>query len=68
MKAINDYINLQKKLNKELQQHADIIDILFLLFCIILPFFTENILINVFLFSFLGIIYIKLIVIQSFPY
>lgn len=67
MSKVNSYLTIQKTLNNELQKKATFKDILFLLFCIVFPFFTVSVVINLFIFSALGMIYIQFGVIQLFP-
>lgn len=59
MNKFNDYLTVQKGLNDELQRKAKGKDILFLLFCVIFPFFTDNIFFNIIIFSGIGFTYIK---------
>jgi hypothetical protein len=60
MSRVNNYLSIQKGLNAELQKKATGKDILFLIFCLVFPFFTHDIFFNVIIFSALGMIYIYL--------
>lgn len=66
MSKVNNYLTIQKSLNSELQKKATGKDILFLIFCVVFPFFTDNIFFNVIIFSALGMVYIYLGIINLF--
>lgn len=66
MSKLQDYLYVQKGLNNELQKNAKGKDILFLLFCVVFPFFTDNIFFNVIIFSVLGMAYVKFGIINLF--
>jgi len=66
LSKLQDYLYIQKGLNNELQKNAEGKDILFLLFCVIFPFFTDNIFFNIIIFSGLGMAYVKFGIINLF--
>jgi uncharacterized membrane protein len=68
MSMMRNYLTIQKGLNDELQKKADGKDILFLLFLVVFPFFTDNIFFNIIIFSVLGMVYIRFGITNLFSY
>ena len=64
---IKDGIIGQKNFSEEFQKKADLSDILFLIACLVIPYFTKQIFLSVVLFSYLGLWYMRL-TIKGFPY
>ena len=56
---MNKFIDFQKEFNKDVNEYAKFIDILFLLFCIIIPYFIKPIMVSLWFFSLLGLFYIR---------
>ena len=52
-------IDTQINFYKEFQEHAKIQDILFLSYCLIIPFFHDYTIIFIFFYSMIGLFYIK---------
>ena len=66
MSKILDLLSVQKGLNNEVKEKAKGKDILFLLFCVLFPFFTTNIIFNIIIFSALGMVYLKFGIVNLF--
>lgn len=66
MKMLENYLTLQRDLNIQMQKNAKGKDVLFLLFLVIFPFFTDNIFFNCIIFSIIGLIYVKFGIVKFF--
>lgn len=64
---IKDTIKGQYNFSEEFRKKADIFDIFFITYCLVVPFFMENKFISIIIFSYLGLFYMQLVV-KGFAY
>lgn len=56
----NDAIVFQTEFQKELNEYASLKDVLLVIFCLVVPFFTENYFINSVIFGFFALFYLRI--------
>jgi len=68
MSKAKDSIMIQYRFSEQFREKANIFDILFLLICLICPYFTKDRFIAVIVFSYLAVWYMELVINGFFKY